>query len=309
MDVLAQWPATLVVGGGDPPAKLAEDTSLEGLVRRLALGAVSWEQDLAPFEKTAAEAPLQDTKASIVTLGNTWRHPEAHPLALLTLALNLYGNEALDWEPETLKLTLERDGHALSQSTLTKLLAARTLMLSPSPWRQWHVFAAVSRALAGIPPNFVYLEEPELGHLMLGVDCMKLVDPMRDTTDEVDKFVAAVLKHEGFCYAPPPLEFAQHELEAPKVECMQCHAVHRDDGDTRCVTCGGALLQKLPYVFADVRDGTAALWAKYYKRPYDSIAGALPKTPEGVAAGHLLAEWAYAKAQRMNLRQQLKVLG
>lgn len=308
MDVLAQWPAAFVVGGGEPAPKLASDTSLEGLVQRLALGAVAWELELEPFSKVAAEAPLEDGRNAAVTMATIWRHPEAHPLALLTLVLNLYGDDALEWDPEVLKMTLERDGYALSQSTLTKLMAARTLMLSPSPWRQWHVFAAVARALAGIPPNFAYLEEPEIGHLMLAIDCMRLVDPERTTTDEVDKFVAAVLKHEGLTYAPPPIDFAQHELESPKIECMNCHAVHRDDGDVRCVTCGGALLQKLPYVFADVRDGTRALWEKYYKRPFESALAAMPKTPEGVAAGHLLREWDYAKTQRVNLRQQLKVL-
>lgn len=310
MDVLAQWPARLTRGDAPEAAKTAaeDDVSLLGVVRKLAAAAVRWEVDQPDFEKVAAELPKDATTRAPVSKTNIWRHPDAHALVLLTLVLDRYGQDGMEWEPETLRLTLARDGLQLSQSAWTKIMAARVVLHSPSPWRQWNAFHVTCRGLAGVAPNFHYLEIPELGHLMAGADAMHVLDPRRETSDEVDKFVAAALKHDGIPYAPAPIDFAQHELEEPELDCKNCGAVHRDDCDTKCVTCGSTLLMKRPYVFAALRDATRDLVEKRRKMPLDRALSGLPETSAGQVASRLLVATDFARRSRAAMTSQLRML-
>lgn len=254
--------------------------------------------------KTAA-----DTASSAVTPENVWKHRDSHPFVLLLLAIDLYGEDVVYWLPDTVKMTFERDGRALSNSAFTKLMAARTLLATPSPWRQWEVFHWISRGLAGVPPNFTFLEEPELGEMAVCADMMRLTDPHRKTSTEVDKFVAAVFKHEGIHFAPPPLDFAQREIEQGQISCPKCSAVHRDDGDTKCISCGSRELTKLPYVFAESRDATKALWDARSTLPLVTAVDGLPDGGAGNAVYRLLVQWDYARQVRAHLLQQLRMIG
>lgn len=302
--VLAQWPAVFSVGDRPAEAKTAEDLGLDGLVGRIATAAVAWEAT-----KTA-EASLPEAKPTKAepTRNSVWRHPDAHPMVLLLMSLDRYGQDCLEWDPETLRMTLVRDGIPLSQSAWTKLMAVRVVLLAPSPWRHWPVFTAVCRGLAGSPPNFHYLEEPELGHIMVGIDTMNTLDPSRHTTDEIDKYIAAVLRHDSQPWAPPPLSFVQHEVEDASVDCQSCGARHRDNGDTRCVTCGSALLIPAPYVYARLRDAVAKLYTKHIALPGLTAYDGLPEDAAGLCAERLLHHGLYAADARAALSSQLRML-
>ncbi len=270
----------------------------------------SWAADIPPgMFKVAAQREGDQGELPAPTETTLWRHPNAHPAILILSVLDKYGDEALEWAPETLLATLDRDGVKLSNANKTKLMAACTALKSPSPWRQWEVFDMVCLGLAGQQPNVVYAEEPELGHLVAGFDFMKMVDPERDTSDEIDKFVAAAFKHEGLPYVPPPLDFAQRELEDPRIRCRSCGAEHRDDNDQRCVTCGSPQLEKIPYEYADLRDQVRGLWNDLKGLPLEAAVDKAPDTAAGNAVYRLLVHWDYAHQVRAHLVQQLRMLG
>lgn len=294
-DVLAQWPAALVVPAAHEPAKLAAADTLEALVPRL----------VAAGEKTAAYA---GEGRGDVTKGNIWRHHDAHPLVLLAMVLDRYGDDSLWWEPETVRGSLERDNIALSQSAWTKILAARPLLTSPSPWRQWNAFAVTCRGLAGIAPNFVYFEEPDVGHLMAGVEMMHIVDPSRQLGDEVDAFVAAVLKDDSQPFAPPPLTEAQTLLEGRQIECKNCGAIHFDNNDVTCVTCGGKALAKIPYPFLSLKNAVESLWTQRHTFSFDRATKGLPDDAAGNCARRLFAYNEYARRIAGSLLPQLKMV-
>lgn len=291
---LGAWPATAAT----PVASVSveqqyHESSISGVVERAAASLQEW-----------SEPALAKTASA----GTIWKDPEAHPVVLALRLLDRYGQEYLEWDPEVLRLTLDREGIKLSNAIWTKILAARVVISSPSPWRQWEVFHWVSRGLGGLSPNFYFLEEPELGHLMLGIDVMRLFDPQRVISTEVDKFVAAVLKNEGCCFAPPPLDFAQRELESPKLDCEHCGAQHRDDADTKCVTCGSTALVKVPYEFEELKQRCADLWAARFKLPLEKALEGLPEDAAGNQVYHLLVHWDYARRMRQLLLHQLRAL-
>lgn len=260
------------------------------------------------LEKTSALRP-DGSPAQPVTSKSIWRHPDAHPLVLTVLLLDRFGEDYVEWEPDALRLTLQRDGLQTSNSVFTKILAARVVLNSPSPWRQWEVFHWVCLGLTGESPNFHYLEEPEPGVLAAGYDVMRVVDPRRKTDLGVDKFIAATWKNEGFPYIPPPLDFAQRELESPKIKCLNCGAIHRDDNDVRCVTCASPRLESVPYEFADLRDEIAKLWARRANLPLERAVEGLPETPAGSVVARLRLQWEYPLRMRARLVQQIRAVG
>lgn len=243
-----------------------------------------------------------------VTKQNIWRHPNAHPLALDLLLLERYGQEYLEWEPEALRLSLSKDGYLLSNNVWTKILAVQVLHNSPSPWRQWEVFHWVCLGLNGKPPNFVYLEQPELGHLASGVDMMKIVDRTREFTDEIDKFITVTARHDGVFYLPAPLDFAQPELDEHTYHCTNCGGDTRDDGDVKCVVCGSESIHPNPDPHHELTAETARLWNERSGMPLEHAVDGLPDTPAGNAAYLLLVHWDYRNQVRSRLVTQLRMI-
>lgn len=295
-----QWPAP---GGSQVPRPLEEkvakakpaltyDTSLSFLVKQAA-------------EFVATHTELEKVAAAPVT--NLWRDPEAHPLVLALVLLDTYGDEVLGWDGEVLRVTLIRDSRQPTGSVWTKIQAVRTLLNSPSPWRQWEVLHWLALGLAGEAPNFIYMEQPDLGHIGACIDMMRIVDPSREFGEEVDKFVATVLKQDGFPWAPPPLTFCQDELEDRKLRCTTCGALHRNDNDVRCISCGAETLELMPYEFATLRDEVAAHFNAMVDLPL-SAAESLPDTSAGNVAYALLEKWDYVEEIRLRLARQLKAL-
>lgn len=260
------------------------------------------------IEEDAKTASTTDA-AGIPTRQNIWRHPDAHPLALGLLLLDRYGPEYLEWHPDVLKLTLGRDKTEVSNGSWSKILAGRVVLTSPSPWRQWSVFHWVCRALGGASPNFVYFEKPEIGHLVSGYEIMKSCDPKRPTGLDVDKFIAAVFADDGLAFIPPPLAFCTRELESRRLKCSKCQAIHRNDNDTRCITCGSKDLNLLSYDFEGLRSECADLWARESKKPLGQALESLPDTAAGNAVYRLLVEWDYARDVKSQLTQQLRMIG
>lgn len=257
-------------------------------------------------DKTAA---VEDLKAPSVTAENIWRHPDAHPLVLAMLLIDRYGDSVTTWMPVTLQQTLEKDGIQISNSAYVKVLATFVLLASPAPWRRWEVFHWVARGLGGQQPNIVYLETPEIGHLFLMADMMKLTDPKRTTSAEVDKYVAATLKEDGIHYAPAPLDFAQRELSDAKIQCERCNTVNRDDNDVRCVSCGHRSLEKVPGEFESAKLAAEALWKARKNQPVLRAVDGLPDNGAGNAVYKLLVHWDYARRMRSHMIQQLKTAG
>jgi hypothetical protein len=279
------------------------DVSTESLVGRAVDCAREWG---VLGDKTAA---AEDIPNQPVTAENIWRNPDAHPMVLATLLIDKYGQSVVEWMPITLQQTLEKDGILLSNSAYAKVLSAFVMIASPSPWRRWEVFHWVARGLSGQQPNIVYLETPELGHLFVMADMMKLLDPKRQSGIEVDKYVAATLAEDGIHYAPPPLDFSQRELDDAKIQCERCNTVNRDDGDVRCVSCGNTKLTKLPGEFDVAKKATEALWNARKGLPIVRAVDGLPDSGPGNAVYRLLVHWDYARRVRSQMIQQLRAVG
>ena len=284
--------------------------SIEAVAQGIANVVPVWENELPTgIEKTAA---LRDDgsgdRLPDINLRNVWRHPNAHPLTFDLLLLDRYGVEYLKWEPEPLRVTLKRDGFQLSSQAWTKIQAVRVLHNSPSPWRRWEVFHWIALGLNGKPPNFSFMEEPELGALAVAIDIMRIVDRPRETGEEIDKYVATVAKADGQTCLPPPLDFAQRELSQPKIRCRRCGTEDRDDNDVRCVACGSEDIERLPNPYAELCGRVTQMVKARNRLPLERAVDGLPDDIAGNMAYRLLTHWDYRNEMRSRLITQFRML-
>lgn len=254
-----------------------------------------------PLEKIAAPAG--------VTLQNIWRHVDAHPYVLVLLLVEKYGVECLTWKPGLLRIRMGRDGLIPSNSGWTKILAGRCVFASDLAWNDWQTFHWVSLGLAGKPPNFGLLEEPEITHIILAAELMRAAFPDKEPHEEIQKYIAAVLRNDSLIYAPYPIEFCQDELDNAQLECSNCGAKQRDDGDRVCVTCHKESLKTVPHPLAKELETVKRLWAEVKDMPLETAVDYLPDdTYEGNSVYRMLTYWDAARDARKALAEQLTLI-
>lgn len=292
---------------GEKLAYTYDEPSIEKLAETLRDVLPGWRDALPPGIEKVAEARDGVEELTPVTLQNIWRHPNAHPVALALLLLDKYGKSYLTWDSEVLRLTLGRDGIQLSNSVWAKIQAVRPLFNSPTPWRRWEAFHWVSQGLAGLQPTVEYMEEPELGYAAAAIDAMRLVDPKRQTEEDVDKFIAAALLDHNIVYAPPPLDFAQHEVDRAEVHCGNCGSVNRDNNDVRCVACASKNIKTvIPH--AELRDKQKKVWEERHKKPLEDAVMGLGDDAVGAPVYRLLVHWDYRNRTLSQLMSQLRMI-
>ena len=255
------------------------------------------------------DLPLDKLAATDVTTSNIWRHKDAHPYVLLLLLVDKYGDACLQWHPELLQVRMTRDKIAPSNAVWTKILACRVLLTSTKAWDDWQTFHWTALGLSGKSPNFGLLEEPEIANLIQAAGIMRAAHPERPFGEEVQKFLAASLRNESLLLAPSPVEFCQDELDNRKLECANCKAIHRDDGDRVCITCGKEELKSIPHPFSEELAEMKTLWKGVKEMPLELAVDYLPKTYQGNSVYRLAVCWHDTLESQKALASQLLLLG
>ena len=136
----------------------------------------------------------------------------------------LLGPTFRGWEPESIWLTLERDGIDLSVVTRDKLLAAVTLTMVPAFWFEVNAFENTVLAFNNVVSDPSVLQEATPAQMAWAVyEAELLYNESGDfgETTEFDReptlYAATVLNRAGFMVAPDTLTFAQPALN--KLNC------------------------------------------------------------------------------------------
>lgn len=123
-----------------------------------------------------------------------------------------------DWEPETLWLTLERDGIEVPPCNRDKLQAGIALLFVPSFYWDGIVFEKTGIAFDCYEANPDALEEASSAQLAWAVKEAAWIITQHDGTPhqfehEPKAYAAAVMHREGLVLAPEQLSFAQEALD------------------------------------------------------------------------------------------------
>ena len=132
---------------------------------------------------------------------------ETHPLILNLLLLKEFGPEYLGWEPETCWLEIGRSwGTTISEVNRNKIQAVRTCHVSDGPYERWEVFEKVAMGFVGLTPKFDLIQRPTSHRAALALDIMGQIKEDHKISDEIYKYVAAVMLDSGVVYGPGPME-------------------------------------------------------------------------------------------------------
>ena len=119
---------------------------------------------------------------------------------LVAIAIDSFGTEWLEWEPETLRLECrDRFGVQLSQLAMDKLMAMTTVLTTNKFYIDVHAFNHICHALNDVRPDFHNFDLAEPDEMAWGVNEVLLVDPPEKNWH--DRFSAAVRKFIGIALA------------------------------------------------------------------------------------------------------------
>ena len=161
--------------------------------------------------KTAA----RDTVARSILMNPT--HKSA--TALLMALRNMYGVDILFWEPETIWVTLDKEGIDLTESARNKVQAAISLIRNPIFFSDNLVFQRTTKALNGEPFDPEAIQECHPAHMAWAVyesSVIRGFDPETQGIPEIDEdvqqYAAVCLKRAGYVYPPDQLKPVQDNL-------------------------------------------------------------------------------------------------
>lgn len=159
--------------------------------------------------------------------------PDAFGTVLLTLCLDLWGDECLrdrddpdrgPWHPTVFRDELEaRYGVKLPKANLDKLMAAVTVVTTDLFFRDAAAFVTLANVLAGDEFDPGVWEKADAVECAWAITEALLLDPPDEGnpepfSDEIRHYVGAVLRDEGFVTPPDVLRIALDSDFAAKVE-------------------------------------------------------------------------------------------
>jgi hypothetical protein len=124
----------------------------------------------------------------------------------------------ISWEPESIWLTLDRDGVDVPEVNRAKLMAAVALRLVPAFYWDGVIFEKTAIAMDDRTPNPDTLEEASPAQLAWAVvDSARVLSDADEAAWEFDSepiaYAGAILYRAGFVLAPEQLSFAQEKLD------------------------------------------------------------------------------------------------
>lgn len=143
-----------------------------------------------------------------------WKSRETFASVLLTLFLDKFGIEALDWDPATVTLEIEEEFDVeLPQLALDKLLVAIQILTTDKFFKSLPDFVTFCNVLGGDTYRPDMWDPADAEEVAWGITEALLISPPEDDdkepfTDEVRGYIGAVLDSEGIINAPDILRIA-----------------------------------------------------------------------------------------------------
>lgn len=133
---------------------------------------------------------------------------------------SLYGSEVSDWEPETLWVTLDRDGFDLPEEARNKLQCVLALHKNPAFYWDNIVFQWTGQALNDELYDSDSIQECHPAHMAWAVyeaGVIRALDPddksIPELDEDVQQYIALCLKRAGYVYPPDSLKSVADNLE------------------------------------------------------------------------------------------------
>lgn len=143
-----------------------------------------------------------------------WRSKETRATVLLTLFLDRFGTEALEWDPATIALEIEDEFDVdLPQISLDRLIVAIQILTTDRFFKRLPDFIAFCNVLDGDPFQPDTFDPADAEEVAWGITESLLISPPEDDdpepfTDEIRAYIGSVLDSEGILNPPDILRIA-----------------------------------------------------------------------------------------------------
>lgn len=156
---------------------------------------------------------------------DAWTNPDTFSVVLLTLFIDAFGTEALQWDPATIALEVEEEFHVeLPQSSLDKLMVAIQILTTDRFYRRLPDFIAFCNVLDGEEYRPDMFEPADAEEVAWSITEAALINPPDDSeeatfSDEIRAYIGTVLDSEGILNPPDILRIALRAARvSPAVE-------------------------------------------------------------------------------------------
>lgn len=154
-----------------------------------------------------------------------WTSQETFATVLLTLFLDRFGMEALEWDPATITLEVEEEFNVdLPQLSLDRLLVAIQIVTTDRFYKSLPDFIAFCNTLDGEEYNPNVFDPADAEEVAWGITEALMLSPPDDDdkepfTNEIRSYIGAVLDSEGIINAPDVLQIALRRARiSPNIE-------------------------------------------------------------------------------------------
>ena len=143
-----------------------------------------------------------------------WRSKETFATVLLTMFLDRFGMEALEWDPATIALEVEEEFDVdLPQLSLDKLIVAIQILTTDRFFKRLPDFIAFCNVLDGDPFQPNTFDPADAEEVAWGITEALLISPPEDDdpeplTNEIRAYIGSVLDGEGILNPPDILRVA-----------------------------------------------------------------------------------------------------
>ena len=158
-------------------------------------------------------------------LQKAWTSRETFATVLLTLFLDRFGMEALEWDPSTITLEIEEEFDvALPRLSLDKLMVAIHILTTDRFFKSLPDFVSFCNVLDGDTYHPETFDPADAEEVAWGITEAMLISPPEDNdlepfTDEIRGYIGKVLDREGIINAPDVLRIALRDARiSPSIE-------------------------------------------------------------------------------------------
>lgn len=154
-----------------------------------------------------------------------WKNKDTFASVLLTLYLDKFGTEALNWDPTTMTLEIEEEFNVdLPQLALDKLITAIQILTTDRFFKSLPDFIAFCNVLSGDTYRPDMWDPADAEEVAWGLTEALMIYPPGDDeeepfTEEIRAYIGATLDREGLINPPDILRIALREARvSPSIE-------------------------------------------------------------------------------------------
>lgn len=136
-----------------------------------------------------------------------FRVPDTNPILIMQVCNDLFGEDWMDWEPETITQTFEAEGIDVHAVNLNKMFAIRTVVKTDRFENEAFIFEKVVTAFSNRVVDWTTIQQPRVFDIASTVALIDRFIKALRFSDEIAAYSAACAITDGYVILPPELSY------------------------------------------------------------------------------------------------------